>query len=276
MDEKNRESGNQFYDDFYVELSQKKKKNKKNSKLIFIGVTAAIILVLVIIIILLIVNSNDSSKEDEIEYETIGEINCIYYINSINTETQLISEDYLKINNFGLYIDGMKVKYLKKYSFNKLGEHRIKIALYENLRMEKMFKDITSLISVEMKGQNDTEILSINNAFENCVNLQSFSISNFITSKITSMKKLFYNTGLSSFSSENLDTSNVVDMSYLFAYTKIQTLDLLDFSFENVKDLSYMFYKCSDLNEILNMYLIDTQQVNNLSHMFSGCDNLES
>ena len=61
------------------------------------------------------------------------------------------------------------------------------------LNMDNMFKDVSSLISVEIKSFNNTEITSMISTFENCENLIEFSISGFSTKNLKSLKKLFYN-----------------------------------------------------------------------------------
>jgi len=225
MNEKE-EKNDEFYNDFHVEISEKNKKNKKSkNKYILIAIGVAIFIIILIILLILLTNTNtkDSSnneEEEEEEYEIIGEINCIYNIMTVNTETQLVNEDYRKENNFGLYIDRNKIKYSKKYKFTNLGMHEVKFALYEDLKMENMFKGIQSLISVEMIGINETQILSINNAFEGCTHLTSFSISKFDTHRIKSFQKVFYNTNLKTFTSEDLNTTSVEDMSYFLLLQK--------------------------------------------------------
>ena len=53
--------------------------------------------------------------------------------------------------------------------------------------------------------------------FENCENLESFVFSGFDTSKVKSMKNLFYGTKLQSINLVELHTENVEDFSYMFS-----------------------------------------------------------
>ena len=55
-----------------------------------------------------------------------------------------------------------------------------------------MFKNVSSLISVEMNSKNNAQIISMISTFENCTNLTTFKISGFYINKIKSIHKLFY------------------------------------------------------------------------------------
>ena len=59
--------------------------------------------------------------------------------------------------------------------------------------MENMFKEISSLLSVEMFTNKNAKIKSIESAFEDCISLNSFNITGFDVSQIKSLRKIFYN-----------------------------------------------------------------------------------
>ena len=85
-----------------------------------------------------------------------------------------------------------------------------------------MFKDINSLISIEIFSNKNLSILSMISTFENCQNLKTFKINGANTNKVKSMKKLFYKTGLTEFPLNELNIENLEDMSFTFAYTEIE------------------------------------------------------
>ena len=92
--------------------------------------------------------------------------------------------------------------------------------------MEKMFKNIKYLKTIEMNSDNNITLKSINSAFNGCSNLESFKMKGFNRSDISSFKKLFHKTNLSYIDlKENVfDAKNAEDMSFIFSGTKIKTL----------------------------------------------------
>ena len=89
----------------------------------------------------------------------IGEINCIYEVENIYRNNILLGNEFSKNSRFSIYIDEKRIKYTKDYKINSYGSHQIKIVLYENLNMDYMFKDVTDLVSVEMKSEENCQIL---------------------------------------------------------------------------------------------------------------------
>ena len=91
----------------------------------------------------------------------IGEINCIYNVKSIATNTILLGKEFSKNSKFYLYVDDEKIKYTKEYKMNRVGSHQIKFVLYEDINMDYMFKDVPDLFSVEMTSNENCQILSM-------------------------------------------------------------------------------------------------------------------
>ena len=229
-----------------------------------------------------------------------GIINCTYDIEE--KESILLSEEFQKEIDLDIFIDNEKIKYSKEYIFSSLGIHIIEYKLYEQkINMDYMFKNVTSLINVEMISEKQIFIESMIGTFENCINLNNFESNNFNTSLVNSFHKLFYNTILTSFKINNyFDTYNAIDMSYMFSGTSLLSLDLsfskLDnaqnlsnifsnchsllevntknINTTNVKDLSFMFYNCESLTD-LNLSSFDTSKAINMSNMFKECISLE-
>ena len=205
-------------------IGLKKDSNSQKKKLISITIGMTICLILIIIIII-VISSNRGKKIEE--KNPVGEINCEYEIQSISKETNLLSNDFDKKFNFDIYINGEKIIYKKQYQFSKTGNNNVKYIIYDKkIIMDKMFRNIPDITSIEMISYKNCEIISMISTFENCQRLINFNITGFSTSKLTSMKNLFYKTTLSNIDITNFDTSSVTDMSYMFASTEISSIDL--------------------------------------------------
>ena len=98
-----------------------------------------------------------------------------------------------------------------------------------------MFKNIQRLISVKLNTNKNLKILSLENTFENCENLEEFNIEGFNTENIQSMKKTFF--GCKKFTTNNLyqlNTKNINDMSFMFAESGVTNIDLSKYDTSNV------------------------------------------
>jgi len=141
--------------------------------------------------------------------------------------------------------------------------------------MNYMFKDVSSLFSINMTSQNNAKILSMVGAFENTQNLNEFYINGFDTSKITSLNKLLYKSSLSEINLTNFKTTNLKDISYMLSSTRLSTVDFSNFNSSIVEDMSHLFEGCKILNKInFNSPYFITKNVKNFSNMFKECDSL--
>ena len=236
------------------------------NKIILIG-GISIIVLMIIIIIIVIATSSSSSDEKNIVFTKQGEINCVYDVRSISRNTILLSNEFIKNSNFDIEIDGQIIKYSKEYRFNSISQKTVKFILYDPVVMDFMFKDVFDLVSVQMVSENNLEIKSIASAFEDCQGLKKFNISGFDTSKVTSMKKLFYRTSISELELSGLNTKNVKDMSYMFASTEIIQLNVTSMDTSNVETMASMFQYCRSLVN-LDLSSFNTENVQDMSYMF--------
>jgi surface protein len=86
--------------------------------------------------------------------------------------------------------------------------------------------------------------------FNNCSGLTSLNLSNFDTSKVTTMSEMFYSCrGLTSLDLSKFDTTNVTSMSSMFhSCSGLTTIYVSDgWSTDKVTSSSNMFYGCSKL-----------------------------
>ena len=170
-------------------------------KIIIISILLIIFIAIIIPIILVLASNSNTREKSE-----IAEINCNYNIQTVNEEIDILGEDFIKTSKFDIFIDDNKIEFTKKYKFEKIKIYNIKYKFYENIEMDYMFKNIYSLISVEIISKKTSKITSMISSFENCVNLESFNITDgFDISQIKSISKLFYNTSLNVFNIDNFD-----------------------------------------------------------------------
>ena len=110
----------------------------------------------------------------------------------------------------------------------------------------------------------------------NCLSLNTLNLSNFDTSNVKGMDKMFYNCILiTSLDLSNFNTSQVQKMNNMF-YNCINLffLNLSNFDISNVNETKHMFYNCSSLRTLyLSNYEISN--INNLINMFDEIHNLE-
>ena len=145
-------------------LNEDQNKDKPTGHKINYCVVSIILILLFIVSIIAIMILLLKSDSDLSNY---GQINCIYSINDTNNEIPIINPNYIKNQKFYILIDNNKIKYRTNYKFQTLGYHNITIILNElNIDMNNMFKDISSLISVEMSSDNNININNIENILE--------------------------------------------------------------------------------------------------------------
>ena len=213
-----------------------------------------------------------------VEKEVIGEINFIFDIKDTTQNVKIFGDEFKKESEFDLYINEEKINYNKEYKFKEIGQNKIRIDLYEDLNMDYMFKDVTNLTSVELKADkknNNCKILSMISTFENCRNLNNFSISKFDLGQVKSMRKLFYNTTLLTFSFSSLNINNLEDISYMFGESRIEKILLNNFNTNKVINMSHLFEGCHYLTSI-DLSTFETNEVIDMSYMFNSCSYLKN
>ena len=131
--------------------------------------------------------------------------------------------------------------------------------------MNNMFNDFSSLTSLDLSSFNTSNVTNMEAMFQNCSSLTSLDISNFDTSKVTNMSCMFYNcSSLMSVDLSNFDTSKVTDISYMFFYcSSLTSLDLSSFNTSNITNMEAMFQNCSSLKDV---YITVEETLNKLTN----------
>ena len=192
-------------------LAQKLPENKlikANIKKLILGIFLLLLVVGIIIVAIVFISKEKSSDDDKSNKKLIvkGEINCEYNIETTLSETGILSKDFIKLSNFDIEIDGEIIKYSKSFKFSNVGLQKVKFLLYEDINMDKMFKDVSLLTSLNMTSDNNVKITSMSSTFENTEQLTNLKIHGFDPTEIKSMNKLFYKSALTSFNMDYLNT----------------------------------------------------------------------
>ena len=196
----------------------------------------------------------------------------------------------LELNQFTNGELGIKVQYEDYY---KNGEVYLSFESIKTNMFLRFYKidEFSNLTNIDTRYMTDMSYM-----FEDCGKVLDFdfSISHFITSGVTDMSHMFYNSVVPSYTVyEHWDTSKVNDMSYMFAYSQagieysleyldttnvsemkgmfngmdVQQLNIQNLKTSNVTDMSYMFASCTASN-ISASDNFDTSNVTNMSYMF--------
>ena len=134
--------------------------------------------------------------------------------------------------------------------------------------------DLTSFDTRNVEDMSDMFNLKARNG-QSALTTITFG-PDFVTSKVTSMKKMFYGCEkLGSINLSTFDTSRVTDMESMFCYCySLEELDLSAFKTSNVTTMKSMFSMASvndtnpNLEEIVFSNSFDTSNVTDMSMMF--------
>jgi len=145
------------------------------------------------------------------------------------------------------------------------------------LDMRYMFRDCSSLMSLDLSGFKTDNVGDMSSMFQGCSSLTNLDLSNFNTNRVSNMARMFYGcSNLTSLDLSDFKTDNVMDMSSMFQdCSSLTSLDLSDFKTDNVMDMSNMLQNCSSLMS-LDLGSFKTDNVMDMRHMFRGCSSLTS
>ena len=128
------------------------------------------------------------------------------------------------------------------------------------------------LVFVDLSNFDTSKVTTMSSMFYGCSSLKSLDLSNFDTSKVTTMYAMFFGcSSLKLIDLSNFDTSQVTTMSFMFFNcSSLKSLDLSNFVTSQVTDMSFIFDGCRSL-ESLDLSNFDTSQVTTMYAMFYKC-----
>lgn len=147
--------------------------------------------------------------------------------------------------------------------------------IYANSDCSYMFCHFNSLISVDFKDINMSNVRTFNSMFNGCDSLTTVEgISEWDISSATSIGHMFYDCGsLVSLDLSNWNVGNVTSMNTTFcACSSLITVgDLSDWNTGKVTNMSHMFSECQSLTEIGDLSNWDVHNVTQMDYMFASC-----
>ena len=197
---------------------------------------------------------------------------------NINNSIKVINSDYIPSK---VYVNGVESPIesngiIRNLDLEINGIISITLEWDEKLKKyTKLFRNIDSIIEVDLSDFDVSEVTSIAYMFNNCTNLLYVNFNNFNTSLIRDLSFMFENCiQLIDLDLSCFDTRNVLLMEGMFKNCHfLEYLDLSNFYTPQLNKMNEMFYGCQSLME-LDISNIDTSHVTNMSSVFKGCFSL--
>lgn len=141
--------------------------------------------------------------------------------------------------------------------------------------MASMFRDCSSLVSLDLSHFRTSQVTSMKGMFMGCNSLSSLNINGFDTRKVTTMVQMFDECkSLRSLDLSSFNTNNVTDMIYMFRdCNKCANLNLTSFNTQNITSMNGMFINCKSL-DTLDLSSFDTRKVTDMEYMFHNDSSL--
>ena len=155
------------------------------------------------------------------------------------------------------------------------------VKLGAGVNIASLFSNSMKLAEIEGLGNLDTsEVSDMTSMFRNCSSLASIDLSGLETDSLTNISSMFFGCfaleGSDSVDFAEFDTSGVKDASYLFAYCSgLHAFDLSAIDLSACENMEGMFLSCIKLKEI-DFSGSDFSKANNVAQMFNSCAELES
>ena len=155
--------------------------------------------------------------------------------------------------------------------------------VYLNKRSNEMFfsksdeQKIKNILEIDLSNFDTSKVTSMGLMFYGMSNVTALDLSNFDTSKVTNMGNMFSSmTNLTSLNLSSFNTSEVTNMGFMFyGIPNLTSLDLSNFDTSRTTKMSFMFYGMRNLTA-LNLSSFNTSQVTDMSGMFSSMPSLAS
>ena len=130
----------------------------------------------------------------------------------------------------------------------------------------EMFKYCT-VKSLDLSNFDTSKVTSMMAMFQT-FQAENLDLRNFDTSKVTNMGGMFYKCQVPYINLSGFDTSSVTDMWSMFSGCQVKSLNLDSFNTSNVTDMHEMFYKCQAVS--LDLRNFDTLRVTDMDWMFKN------
>ena len=142
-----------------------------------------------------------------------------------------------------------------------------------------IFNNMEKFSSISVLACDTSNVKNMGWMFYWCSNLENLNLSNLDTRDVTNMHCMFSNChNLKNIKfPDKINTSSVTDMSCMFVNcSKLGDLDLSNFDTSNVEVMSNMFFGCQNLKKIKFPDNFNTSNVTDIACMFFNCSSLET
>ena len=166
---------------------------------------------------------------------------------------------------------------VKTVSLTKDGENIITMIWDDAIKgCEYMFSLCSSLINIDMSNFDSSKITSMEGMFYGASNVTSINFTNFNTSSVTHMNAVFFNCyKLKNLDVSKFDTSSVIMMNGMFdSCYSLTSLDVSKFNTTSTQEFTGMFSKCFSLTSI-DLSHFNTSSLTDMMDMFSDCKKIE-
>jgi surface protein len=189
-----------------------------------------------------------------------GNQECVLTFSELTNITEIdLSKFDVNLKNMGNFF--LNCKSLISINFKNFNTSEV-------MNMGTMFANCYNLVSLDLSGFDTSKVEHMDNMFANCISLTSLNLSNFKSNVKFHSENMFQNCiSLKYLDLSNLDTSKNTNMKSMFQNcTSLTSLNLSNFNFNSIKPLTdfnfdeiiiSMFYNCTKLNyiNIKNYYI---------------------
>lgn len=123
--------------------------------------------------------------------------------------------------------------------------------IYAPQDCSSMFSLFTNVASITFNNLlNTSDVVDLNNMFNECSSLTEIDLSSFITNNVTDMASMFRQCG------------------------SLVSVNLMNFNFENMQKFNSLFNGCSSLTTIISNGFITSNKLTQIAYMFKDCSSL--
>lgn len=144
------------------------------------------------------------------------------------------------------------------------------------INMAWMFNNCANLTTLDVSNWDTSKVTSMEGMFSGCGSLSgTLNLSNWDTSNVTNTSSMFRDTGNVTINAPNLNLSKNTTMWYMFMGSDIENLNAPNWNIKNVTDMDSLFYVATYIKSI-DASNWDTSNVTNMSRVFAYCNSITS
>ena len=179
-----------------------------------------------------------------------------------------------KFEPYLIYLNDIETEYYYGSIYiDKNGKNKVTLVFNSSLEyLDYLFDSIKSIIEIDLSNFDSSKVSSMKGMFNDCTNLKAINFNNFNTSLVNDMSLMFSNCeSLVSLNLSNFDTSKVTTMEQMFYNCLLLTsLNLSNFITPELLTMNVMFYNCKSLKNI-DISNIKTSKVIYMGNLFGEC-----